>query len=378
MTTENIHISNVGNSYFAIINNKAYEINKYYYNILNFIKKGYTKEDAIYGLSKQECFDEYELRLVEKSFDKFMSNLSDKQERTSYIKFSITVFHEKTTEKISKLFLFLFQKHLFISLITISVICNIFFIVYTNGHAEYKLKFSMTEMWVLFILSNIFIVFHEIGHSTASLKFKLPSKKIGFGFYFIFPVFFSDVTSIWLLEKKNRITVNIAGIYFQLVINLLFIISFFIIDNMIFKGVLSYLIMSNLFVAIYSLIPFLRNDGYWIYADLFNISNLLKKSEMLTVSFLSKSKLNEKIKNQKNAPLMLFTIANWIFKTYIIYRLLIFLINNTKKLYSNIDLDLYETIMTYLGICISIIGIYLILKNIYNLLTKNTKLNDSI
>jgi putative peptide zinc metalloprotease protein len=374
MIIEEIHISDKDNNYIAIVNNKAYEINKYYYSILDFIQKGKTKEEAIDDLKTKESLDKSELILIKQSFDNFITNISGGTTNRSYIKYSVTLFNEEVAKQISNCFILLFHKYIFTLLLTISIVANTYFLLYTNRNTTYGLEFSITELWILFILSNIFIVFHEIGHSTASLKFKLPSKKIGFGFYFIFPVFFSDVTNIWLLNKKDRIIVNIAGIYFQLLLNLFFITFFFFINDALIKGILLYFITSNLFVSIYSLIPFFRNDGYWIYSDLFNITNLLKKAERLTLVFLHRRIIDKKEKSEYTIPLVLFTMSNWIFKIYIIYKLSTFIIDNISNLH-NSDM-LFDIVMNYLGICISAVGIYMIFRVFYRLVTNKTKTNE--
>ena len=187
MIIEEIHISDKDNNYIAIVNNKAYEINKYYYSILDFIQKGKTKEEAIDDLKTKESLDKSELILIKQSFDNFITNISGGTTNRSYIKYSVTLFNEEVAKQISNCFILLFHKYIFTLLLTISIVANTYFLLYTNRNTTYGLEFSITELWILFILSNIFIVFHEIGHSTASLKFKLPSKKNWIWFLFYIP-----------------------------------------------------------------------------------------------------------------------------------------------------------------------------------------------
>lgn len=84
------------------------------------------------------------------------------------------------------------------------------------------------------------------------------------------PVFFADVTDIWRLNRWERIVVNSAGVYFELLFCLILsTIGFFTRNQSI--EVLALVISGT---ALYNLLPFLRADGYWILSDLLNKPNL--------------------------------------------------------------------------------------------------------
>jgi putative peptide zinc metalloprotease protein len=54
---------------------------------------------------------------------------------------------------------------------------------------------------------------------------------IGFGFYLLIPVFYADVSNAWSLSPGKRIIINIAGMYFQLLLSCLLVLIYFITAN---------------------------------------------------------------------------------------------------------------------------------------------------
>lgn len=363
MNVDDINIAVRDEECIAIINNKAYKISYMFYSIIAMLKQGICLNDAINNLL---CKSE-DKQNVEKTFIDFMNyTAKNHSNKSSYIKFKIIIFHKNVAERISSIFQFLFNSNIFFTVFPIAAVINIVFFCLIHYQSDgFNSSFSIVELWILFILSNIFIIFHEIGHASASLRFNLPAKDIGFGFYFIFPVFFTDVTRIWMLSKKERIIVNIAGIYFQLVINVLMIVFFFLTDNELIKRFILYFVFSNIFVATYSFIPFFRNDGYWIYSDLFKIKNLLSESDKLSYNIL-KGKHIEDL--DRNIPLIVFTISNWMFRFYILVKLCVFIFNKFETFnYIQFNIDGAISIVSSL---ISILGVFMILKLVYRTFVK--------
>lgn len=261
--------------------------------------------------------------------------------RMSYIFGAITLMEENTILKVVSPLTFLFNKYVFsLVLLLVSVIHIIFF-----KDLEFKeiwgtrLSNSSDSLWIvglLYVGFFLILMCHEIGHAAATFNYGVKPQKIGFGFYFLFPVFFTDVSNIWVLGKMKRIMVNVAGIYIQLIINVVMmgIYHFYRTEcYYIFP-----LIIVNLGVAIYSLNPFFRYDGYWIYSDLFEIPNLKKQSSEYPKRLLKRAKglfSKQAINSQKpfwqEIPLLLYSFLNQIFWIYILYFFIGVLITSTRK-----------------------------------------------
>jgi putative peptide zinc metalloprotease protein len=134
-----------------------------------------------------------------------------------------------------------------------------------------------STVWVLALLSLLGAFIHETGHASALVSFGCKQTEIGFGIYLYFPVLYTDVSEAWKLSRYQRATIDIAGVYFQSVFQVLLLALFFITGSLIpiFFFLFTDLIMFR------TMNPFLRMDGYWLVADLFGIFNLRQQSTKL-------------------------------------------------------------------------------------------------
>ncbi len=57
------------------------------------------------------------------------------------------------------------------------------------------------------------LVMHEAGHAFTVKFFHRKVHRIGFGWHWLWPVFFVDTTEMWLANRRKRILVNLAGPY---------------------------------------------------------------------------------------------------------------------------------------------------------------------
>jgi hypothetical protein len=121
------------------------------------------------------------------------------------------------------------------------------------------------------------VLFHEFGHLSACTYFDCPHGEIRLGLYLVFPVLYANVSPAWRLDRKARVVVDLAGMYFQLLLTIplsllwlltgerLWLLLFLELDAMI----------------LFSLNPFLRFDGYWLCSDLLGVPNLRARSQRL-------------------------------------------------------------------------------------------------
>ncbi len=365
MDAKDIDIGIRNKNYIAFAGKKAYNINYIFYSILSDIKGGLSEAEAIKKISLESDIDSEE---VKKSFYGFMTSVNHNlANNKSYIKGKIIIFRKNTTEKISHYFQEFFCRNAFFIFFTLSLLINIvFFVTHTNAIlGDLSKGFTLFQLCALFVLSNIFVVFHEIGHASASLKFGLPARDIGFGFYFIFPVFFTDVTRVWLLSRNRRLVVNIAGIYFQLLANMCMIVIFCLTNEYFVRKILTYLIASNNVVMLCSAIPFFRNDGYWVYSDIFGVENLVTRADQLTSKWIHGIKWTKK---ECNKPLLFYLIGNWLFRLFIFYKLIEIAVVTYKGIeWNTINFTLINRVSVIL---ISMIGVVMMITSMYSKLRK--------
>ncbi len=125
-------------------------------------------------------------------------------------------------------------------------------------------------VFALFVLS---MLMHELGHATACARYGVSARDIGFGLYLIFPVAYSDVSAAWTLTRRQRVAVDLAGVYFQLLVGLAYLTAYRLGGWEVFH-LASVLVFA---VAPFVLMPIFKLDGYWFLADLLGVPNLYRQ-----------------------------------------------------------------------------------------------------
>jgi putative peptide zinc metalloprotease protein len=169
------------------------------------------------------------------------------------------------------------------------------------------------------------LMIHELGHAAAGRRFGVKPKEIGAGLYLIFPVLYTDVTEVWRLSKLKRTIVNLGGLYFQLLINLV-LIAYLVNHFGQFDHVNTtrYLIQLNVATIVINAIPFLKFDGYWIYSDLFSLPNLRRQSAlylrkvagMVIPALIRTPKSGDPVISLTNPFLLIYSLGRLLFLMY--------------------------------------------------------------
>ena len=356
---DNIHLSTEEGTHVAVIENKAYKINSAFYKVLSTLNTGIPIEDAIRNVATETGIDYHVLLNKFTTFIKKAHKIKDK----SYIRFKHIIIKEKVVNKIAYSLTFLYANLVFAILLFICLITNIVFLC-RNYRLLDGISCPTFEIgFVIFLGYLLSLIIHEIGHATATISIGKRAKEIGFGFYMMFPVFYTDVTSAWNMKKKERILVNIGGIYFQLIVNTIVIVILSLFPQYAWIKALNGLVISNAFVVVISITPFFRNDGYWILSDYWGIPNLLKKSDY-TLLHLFDHPRNKSTKNINR--LMLFGLANNLFRIYILVCLALNIQKNLTDIIGHTYQNRIPNIL--ISIVFSIIGIYMILASYYKML----------
>lgn len=355
--------------------NKYFSINEMLFVILSEYKKdsNFNKISSNVNLQLKQK-DLTDSNFIENSIMEVRRMIEESnatKSKTEYIHNKISILKNSTGDKVYRVLSFLFQKKTFLILFSsLSVLTFLFFFFKGLGFSNSleHLQSNITWINILFFYLVFFLIIflHEIGHASASYSFGAKPKEIGFGLYFIFPVMYTNTTSVWELDKFKRITVNLGGIYMQLIINAVLITVNYFFET---KFTLS-LIVLNTISIITSFNPFFRYDGYWIFSDFFNIQNLREKStKFINKSIIKPSYVLHQIKN-RNFALVIYSLSNLIFWGYVYYWISIYIFNNLKLLQTAIQtqkffsFDLFQIILSILFI---LFGLYNLLNKLINL-----------
>ncbi|MDR1181737.1 MAG: M50 family metallopeptidase [Bacteroidales bacterium] len=237
--------------------------------------------------------------------------------------FKLELLSQSTIEKFSDVLKFVFHKYVIFGLLLCIITLDCWFIANTTM----LIHFGDVNVYIIFgvlllLLLSSFI--HELGHASACRYFNVKHGGIGFGLYLTFPVFYTDVSETWKLKRKERIVVNMAGVYFQLIV----LIPFFLIYLFTYNHTIKWFLLTVNVSLLVTLNPFFKFDGYWIVSDLLGVPNLRKKSTKLIVHFFKKLLKREtgrvpflkQIKVRERMALIVYTIiVNLFFGFYFFY-----------------------------------------------------------
>lgn len=319
------------------VHEKSYFIGPYLYWILKGIKANQNPQELLKDLNQQIGNEYFTQEGLSEIIDQQIMPLLNQstQPKKQAVKNLFQIVHPKNIEGLLKKLSFLFdERYFFISFFAFALLSLSYLIGIRSGlFILPKSSYVGAGANVIYFSAIIFLlILHEIGHATASTAMNVKPGKIGFGIYFIFPAFYTDLSNAWGVSRKKRIIINLGGIYFQLILNALFLIILILnLNNTDLVTFLRRCISFNIGISLYNLNPFFRFDGYWIYSDWFDIPNLRQQSNELTYSWIKRIKrflfprLSQTVTPVRpKIALSIYTIGYLVFMGFVWYLLIRF------------------------------------------------------
>jgi putative peptide zinc metalloprotease protein len=138
------------------------------------------------------------------------------------------------------------------------------------GPRMFSSGLSAGAIWTGYLLFLLSLLVHELGHASACARYGARPSDIGAGVSLFYPVLYSDVTAAWELTRRQRVVVDLGGIFFQSVLGGLCTLGFWATGWAPLR-VTCLLIAAS---CVFSLNPFFKFDGYWVLADALGVTNL--------------------------------------------------------------------------------------------------------
>ena len=247
------------------------------------------------------------------------------EEKSSYLSYKVPFIKQKWLEYISNIFRFLFKPYVAPFILGLSFFVHYVFYSSVMQPSYIDLDYFLSiKILLLYLVLSVTNTFHEFGHTSALKYFKESPKEIGFAIYLFLPVFYADVSKVWNLKRKQRIVVNLGGIFFELILLNIVMLCYFLTKEVIF--LLAFLMID--IKLLFTFLPFLRNDGYWFFSDLWGFSHLKDDSNELAKNvFLKifrkksfKSLYNKKFNTTQKILLPTYFFLSYTFYTFLAYR----------------------------------------------------------
>jgi len=191
----------------------------------------------------------------------------------------ITVVREDFVRAVSKRLCWLYDPVVML-LVTLGVVAT-HVLCYSTSVGPLSAS-TTTATLVLCLLS---VVAHELGHSTALLAGGGSPGGIGVGMFLLMPVFFADVSQVWVLPKSWRMKVDLGGIYFQQIAFTIFAL----IGGLTGAPSLRTACIAIDAMCLIAINPAFRFDGYWLLVDWLGIPKLRAKSHNFLMTIIRRA-----------------------------------------------------------------------------------------
>lgn len=315
------------------------------------------------------------MEILEKNglFQGYEVKISNKKNR--HIWGRVTLIPKSLVNKI-KIFCFFFYKPLLFFLSVFSLMWIVYAtIISSASNLPQKITQLPLEQMLICYGAMIIVAFlHELGHASGLMFCGEKTGRIGFAFYILSFIFFSDVTNAWKLTRRERFLVDYGGIYFQSIFSgIIYIIN----DIWIHSQLISIAMLVEAFLVLGNFNPFLKYDGYWMLSDLLGTTDVTAfvlnfwKNVLNRKKFFSPNILSTKIK----LIVIQYSVGVVVFIIYFVFFIFNSVTNAMSTVYSDLNYALSNKIVITLNSTLHYIALrfstYLILIFTMRLLIKS-------
>jgi len=270
--------SKSGNEVYLIsVENRNYTVSKILYAIIKLVDGSRSVNDILvkisangYSLSEEKILNIFSCYLIPNEIVVGDCETVSKKKYYFYLKYSL--LSKASLHPITNILKYLFSRTYSIPIMIGLFIFFVHLVIFEKAALVSFTDIKGLDLILLYFIIYITIFFHELGHLSACHFYNVEYEEMGVGLYLYFLVFYSDVSKTWKLKRKQRIIVDLGGIYFQL-IALFFLYIVFILSR---SSIIVYAIHLTILSILFSLNPFFKFDGYWLISDIMGIENLRK------------------------------------------------------------------------------------------------------
>jgi putative peptide zinc metalloprotease protein len=187
------------------------------------------------------------------------------------LRWKVLVTDPKWTLRLTRPFTFLYRPWL-AAPIVLGFAAVVAYVLFVKGVASATSQaFNRPGLLLLvFALAIASAAFHELGHAAACRYGGATPGGMGMGLYLVWPAFYTDVTDAYRLPQRDRLRVDLGGLYFNAVVAVVTFGAWLLwrVDALFL------LIALQLLIMVKNLSPVIRSDGYHILSDATGIPDL--------------------------------------------------------------------------------------------------------
>ena len=139
--------------------------------------------------------------------------------------------------------------------------------------------FSLYSVPLIAIVIFALMTIHEFAHGLALKHYGGKVEEMGFLILYFIPAFYCNVSDAWMLKKRERIRVSLAGAYIQVFLWALATIAWRLLATDTLAGRICLITIAFTAIqTIFNFNPLIRLDGYYLLSDLLEVPNLRPKA----------------------------------------------------------------------------------------------------
>lgn len=163
---------------------------------------------------------------------------------------------------------------------------------------------------------------HELGHGLTTKRFGCRVPSMGVAVLVLAPVLYTDTSGAWRLpERYKRLSIGAAGVAAECCLAAYALLAWsFLPDGTLRSVVFVWATTTWVLTVLINMSPFMRFDGYYLFADLIDVPNLQDRSFALT-----RHKLREMLFDLREPPpeiwspemrrvLLTYAVCTWIYR----------------------------------------------------------------
>lgn len=139
--------------------------------------------------------------------------------------------------------------------------------------------FGPDNLLLLLVVFVLVKLLHEAGHAIAARYYGAECHEAGIMFMLLTPIFYTNVSDAWMLDRRSRLLITSAGILVECFVASVAAILWFFAAPGIFKALLANsMVICTFGTILFNGNPLLRYDGYFLLVDAVGQPNLAQRS----------------------------------------------------------------------------------------------------
>lgn len=196
---------------------------------------------------------------------------------------------------------------------------------WTQFTSELSSVLAIQNLPAILLVMSLLKLWHELGHGYACRHFGVSVPNAGLLFMIGTPLAFMDATGSWSLSKRSqRQIINLAGIYFEMMIAIVAAVVWVTVENPAIKSLAHFtLLVSSVTTIGFNINPLMKFDGYFVLADSLGIPNLKSRASVSVQAFFKRIFLGIRTASDDSmilkVILLVYGIASGIYKISLVF-----------------------------------------------------------